>query len=463
MSIDSRTSTYRLLDAATDVELVSGSINDLYHWSDSGQAVYDPNTDEIIVTIPYDVWEAAYSRAYEVGGTPLPLPVYAADQGTPKISIEYGGYVVELSETSGTFRVLDAASEDQIASGSLDYLYQGPPPRLVDPESGEIYLDVAWDEWYLAEEQGWASGGEVGDYTSHTELLTSSDGTSWNSVTVPGTYGSYVPALLPTADGFVALVNSYSEFGDHRSVWTMNDGVWSAEERESSEPWFNEIVRTSGGFAAVGDSGTTSSVWTSADGMNWMSEFAMASESDGFYASLTDLATDDGGTIAVLSQRETWGGYRPLIIEKDGYTLSFDDSSYALRVVDQAGHQALGLGWGAFDRGTNQVTWQDGVTYIELDDASVIAITDEEAYAAMESMLVDEGNFALSVFLQENGAWSEAKVDVAGALQGVRQVYLHDGKVILAGIVYEDGSVAYESGRSPGEGSLVVIVGTPQA
>lgn len=466
ISLEYRTNTYHLFDAVTGDELLSGSMDDLYHrGGDDGQPIYDVSTSEIIVTIPFDVWESAYQRYYNGSGrgSPLPLPIYSEGLLSETISIEYDGFVVLIDEVEGTYRVIEADSEAEITSGGLDYLYQGPPPRLVDPDTGAVLLELTWDEWYAAEEQSWRDVEENGvAYTSRTELLTSVDLEAWESAVVPGSNGSDVSVLLSTGDGFVAVVDTYGDYGERSSLWRMEDGVWSHTDREFSDIWFNEIIDTVAGFVAVGDGGGGSGLWTSSDGADWISEFAIVSQSDGSYVYLSDVAADEAGTIAVLSQRDNWSGYQALIIEKDGYTFTFDDGETVLSVTDAAGEIVLSLGWDAFDgQGADLATWDDGVTYIDLGNGDVVAITDEEAAAAIESRWADQGRVGVGVFLKDGGTWSEAIVEVEGALSVADQVYLFDGKIIIVGNVYSDGVVAFDSEPAVGSNSLVVIVGTP--
>jgi len=466
VSLEYGTNTYHLFDVDTGDEVLSGSMDDLFHrGGDEGQPVYDASTSEIIVTIPFDVWDSAFERYYygSSQGSPLPLPIYSEGPSQEAVSIEYDGFVVLVDDMQGTYRVIEAESGDDITSGAIDYLYQGPPPRLVDPETGAVLLEVTWDEWYLAEEQSWryVEDGDVG-YTSRTELLTTADLETWESVIVPGSDGSNVLVLLPTEDGFVAMVDTYGDYGNRSSVWRMSDGVWSSADREFSDIWLNETIATADGFVAVGDGNGGSGLWTSSDGADWISEFAIVSQSDGSYAYLLDVAADEAGSVAVLSQRENWSDYQALVIEKDGYTLTFDDGETVLAVTDTAGELVLSLGWDVIEAaGTDLATWEDGVTYIDLGNGDVVAITDEEAYAAIQGQWADQGWVGATVFLKERGTWSEATVEIEGGLSGANQVYLFDGKIVIAGNVYPDGVAAFDSELADGSNSFVVVVGAP--
>jgi hypothetical protein len=459
VGLDYRSNTFRVLDTASGDELMSGRFEDLYHWGgEEAQPVYDPETGEVVVSIPRAVWDAAYSAYYDFG-TPLPLPVYSDGPGRDPITIEYGGFVVEVSEEQGSYRVLDADTGAESVSGTLDYLYQGPPPRLIDPDTGDVVLDVSWEEWWAAEEAA-NRYQDSGDYTSTTKLLTSVDGETWSATDLPGNYGSNVSALVPTDDGFVALVDTYSESGDHSSVWTMENSGWSSVQGSSTGIWFNGVVRTSGGFVGVGDGPGGSTLWSSSDAVDWTSVFGLVAQDDGSYAYLSDVASDDSGTIAALVQRQRWFDYEPLVMQKDGYTLAFPDGETALIVTDATGQIVLELGWNAFDNdGAEPVTWENGVTYIALDNGEVLAITDAEANRALQDWSARQGTVGVSVLLGESGTWSEAIVDVDGGLSFANQVYLVGGRIIVAGTDYGDEHMSYENEGGSAGNSVVIIVG----
>lgn len=464
--IDYMHSTYQVLDAASGDELLAGSLDEVFNWDSSeGQAIWNAETGELIVTVPYEVWEAAYNDYYGSGGmSPLPIPVGSSgDEPSGAITIQYGGYTITIDEMAYFYDVVDSATGEEVVSGSLEFLYQGPPPRFVDPDTGETLLEVSWDEWYQAEELGYRESMPVeGEYSSHTELLSSQDGVTWTSVTVPGQYGASVSSLVPTDTGFVALAITYGDLGEYRSVWTFENGEWTSVESDHVDLWLYQIATTSDGFLGVGDGAGGPALWSSPDGVTWDSEFAVVVQSDGSYASFTDVAADEADNVAALVRREVWSDYEPLVIEKDGYVLTFEDGESLLTVTDSSGGAVLSLTWADFESSAagEIVTWEDGTTYIDLGNGDIVAIPDEEAWAAMEERWAYQGELGLSVFLRENGSWSEAIVEVDGGLNGAGQVYLSDGKVIIAGTNWDyTGTELYDEG---GESSFVIIVGTPR-
>jgi hypothetical protein len=329
-------------------------------------------------------------------------------------------------------------------------------------ETGEILLSVTWDEWHRAEEQSYMQfESSYYEYRSRTELLTSVDGETWLSESVPNRNGAHVSNLIATEDGFVAMVNSYGEFGDHRSVWSYAGGAWSSVDTEFSDFWMHQIAITNEGMLGVGEGPGGPALWSSTDGIAWMSEFAVVPQDDGSYVSLSGVAADESGTVGVIARKEKWSEYQPLVIEHDGYTLTFEDGETVLRVTDSSGETVLSLGWEDFeaDGGSDAVTWEDGTTFINLDNGDVIAIADDDAYSAMESRWADQGEMGLSVFVKADGRWGEAIVDVEGGLGGASQLYMVDGKMIIGGTYWGN----FEPYRSdiPVGGSFVILVGTP--
>ncbi|MDJ0664547.1 MAG: hypothetical protein QNJ75_08295 [Acidimicrobiia bacterium] len=466
LELDHRSGTYKLFDAASGDELLSGSLDDIYGSSADGQTIYHPETGELLTTVPWEIWENAFNRFYEGRGvgSPLPLPISSVEpEDPPVISIEHDGYVIVIDEYAYEFWVADAESGEQIASGSMEFVYQSPPPQFVDPDSGEVLLSVTWDEWYRAEEESYRLLGTYHyEYTSRTELLTSTDGVSWQSTEIPARQGAHVSSLVPTESGFIAMVNTYGEFGDQRSVWSLRDGAWTSTEAESADLWLHQVAMAQTGFFAVGDGSGGPALWSSPDGVSWVSEFAIVPQDDGSYVSLSAVAADESGTVGALARREKWNEYEPLVIEKDGYTLRFEEADIALRVVDAAGVDVLVLDWYSFeeDAFSDVATWDDGVTYINLDNGDVIAIPDEEAYAAIETRWEDQGAMGLSVFLKDGATWSEAIVEVEGGMSGGNRLLMIDGRIIIGGSYWQGGEELYRS-EVVETGSFVVIVGTP--
>ena len=465
VTLDYMRATYTLTETASGDVLLSGRLDELFNWGDTGQRIYDPATGEVLTVVPWQVWEEAWNSFYGgYGGSPLPIPIEPVEpQGPPVITIDYDGYLITIDEYDGRYTVADAESGDQIAAGTLDELYQGPAPRFVDPDTGEVLLAVTWDEWHQAEERAWQDVEYVEEdyfHRSRTALASSPDGEVWDIEIVSDGQGGSTSFLAPTDDGFVAMVNSYGEFGDRGTVWTMVDGVWSSAPAERSDLWMYNVVSTGERLVGVGEGSGGPALWSSSDGVNWSSEFAIVPQDDGTHAWLPSVAADDADTVGVLVVKERWSGYRPLEIVQDRYTAVFEDGETVVRVTDNdSGEVVLALTWGDFDSGaaSDVVTYEDGATTMELGNGDVMVIPDEEARTAMTTQYAGANQMGLSVFLDDGSGWVEAVVDVEGVMSSASKLFLADGRIFIGGSYWGE-QVYYEG---PAEGTFVLIVGTP--
>lgn len=466
VTLDYASNSYTLTDTRSGDIVVADSMEALFNWGNDGQNVYDPSTGELLTTVPYEIWEQAWNDFYEPGwgGSPLPIPIdYGEPTERPQIAIEYDGFLIEVDEYGGTYVVSDAETGDEIGAGTLDRLYQGPPPTFIDPETGEVVLTVSWDDWYQAEEQSYADRAyeEAAEYNyrSRTALVTSPDGEAWDSETVADGTGSSTSYLAATNDGFVAMVSAYEEYGgDRGSVWTMSGGTWSATPATRNDLWMHQVVDTDDGLVGVGDGAGGQAVWSSPDGVTWVSEFATVPQDDGSSAWLAAVASGETGIVGALAIRERWSDFNPLVIEQEQYTATFEDGETVLRVTETgSGDTVVAFTWQDFEGGSasGAVSWDGESTSIDLGNGDVMVITDEEAFTATESRYADTGQMGLSVFLNDGAEWTEAVVDVEGAISGASQLLLIDGRIIIGGSYW---GPRYDT---PGENTFVAIVGTP--
>lgn len=465
VTLDYARSTYVLTDGSSGEELMSGRLDDLLNWGGEGQKIWNPDTGKVITTVPWAIWERAWSSYYG-GGSPLPLPIYQPDAvAGPTLTVEYDGYEITVDERDGTFRVAIAETGAEVTSGTLDYLYEGPAPTFSDPETGEVYLSVSWDEWYQAEERSWENiefpEGEY-YYRSKTALVTSADGKNWSIEIVSDGEGGYVSFVVPTEDGFIARLNSYGEFGDRTSLWTLSDGNWSSTDAAGLDLWLNSVVATDEGLVGVGEGGGGPALWSSADGLSWSTEFAIVPQNDGSSAWLSSVAADDTGTVGALVVKERRGDYQPLVIEQDQYTATFEDGESVVRVTETgSGALVLSLSWPDFEEGDagSIVTWEDGVTSIVLGNGAVMAIPDDEARAAMDELYSGSNEMGISVFLSNGSGWTEAVVDAEGGISGASHLFLADGRIFIGGNYWGE-EMLYDEGAPAGD-TFVLLVGMP--
>lgn len=469
VEIDPAAGQYILSDATTGAVLLAGPLTEIYQYhGEEGQVVIDPATGEILTIVPWEVWEQAYSSVYEDGyeGSPLPVPIESGGPYEPPVvTVEHDGFLITIDEGLGTFSVAVAAGGTILVEGPLDELYQGPPPRLIDPATGEVVFSVTWDEWYQAEERSWESY-EYEDPefrpTSRTSILTSPDGETWSEKDFGEGPGGAGVSLTATDDGFIAVETSYEEYGETRTIWTMRDGIWTETPAEQSQLWLYSIIHTGNGFFGIGDGPTGQAVWSSSDAISWSTEFATAPQDDGAHVWLSNVASDGEGLVAVLATQESYTEYQPLAIEQDKYTAVFEDEEVVVEVTENAsGEPVLALTWEDFDRaeGAYELITRDGETTVfQLDNGDVMVITDEEAESAVESRFgAESGAASSSVFLKSGNSWSEVVVDSGGGIGGGSQLFISDGRIIIAGT---DWGAAVYSSEIP-ETSAVVLVGTP--
>jgi hypothetical protein len=465
VTLDYARSTYVLTDSSNGDELMSGRLDDLFNWGGEGQVVWNPDTGEVVTIVPWEIWERAWS-GYPGGGTPLPLPMPGLEPTAgATLTVEHDGYVITVDEREGRFAVADAETGDEVTSGTLDELYQGPAPRFVDPATGEVYLSVSWDEWYQAEERSWDDAGyPEGDhyYRSQTALATSPDGESWSVEYVSDGDGGHVSFVAPTADGFITRVNTYGEFGERASVWTLSNGIWSSTQAGGMDIWLSRVVTTESGLIGVGEGSGGPALWTSADGLAWSTEFAIVPQDDGSHAWMPAVASDDAGTLGALVTKERWGEYQPLVIEQDEYTATFEDGDFLLRITETAsGEVVLSVTWQDIEEDglMEVVSWEDGVTTIDIGNGDVMTISDDAAIAAMDELYSGSNEMGISVFLGDGSGWVEAVVDAEGGISGASQLFIVDGRIFIAGNYWGE-EVSYRE-FGPSEDTFILLVGAP--
>lgn len=466
--MDHGSGQFTLTELGSGEVVLTGSIEDIYNWNEAdGQRIADPATGEELTVVPWDVWEMAYVGAYEggYGGSPLPIPIdYGASYEAPVIAIEHDGYVITIDEGQGTFTVAAAASGDEIAQGTLEDLYQGPPPQLIDPDTGDVILSVSWDEWYQAEERAWETNEshyEEFEWSSRTAVLTSSDGVAWSEKTLTDGSNGSSGFIAATSDGLTVVLTTYNDLGEQRIVWQMRDGVWSSTPSEQGQLWLYNITDTGDGFLAVGDGSTGQAVWSSPDGISWATEFTAAPQDGGGYVWFNDIASDGNGLVGLIASHESAYEYRPLVIEQDRYTAVFEDGEIVVHITENdSGETVLLLTWEDFDvdPDNSSVTHDGEATLFALGNGDTMRISDADASAAMESRYIDEApKVGASVFLKEGSSWSEAVVDPGGGFSGASQLYMSDGRIIIAGSYW--GGYPYDVETD--DDGAVVLIGIP--
>ncbi|MDF1597017.1 MAG: hypothetical protein P1T08_13135 [Acidimicrobiia bacterium] len=468
IEIDHRAAVYRLIDAAGTV-ILTGSTADIWRSEDNGQGFYDPLTGELITVVPWQVWEQGWGSAYEgrESTSPLPVPIEPSQPYVaPSIVIEWDGFVVTLDENEGVFDVIEADSGEVVCSGPIDFIWRGPAPSFVDQSTGEVLFAVTWEEWDQAEMAFWDTRQEVYDsgwYPTRTVVLFSADGFEWEETLLSTSSAGASLTVTATDEEFVLFVNSYGEYGESSSLWTSVDGVdWeAAESSDQGERYLHNTVVTAGGLMGIGDWQGGQGVWSSADGLTWVTEFGVGPQDDGRHVWLNAVADGPLGSVVAGTQEGPFN-YQLLRVSKDGMTAEFE-GDFIVRITDDStGDVVLFLTWNEFESGAlgDRIVYADEETrFFDTDGNLILAITNEEARDAYR---VRDGNSQPVVrqimFIESDGEWYEVEVDGA-AVGAIAGLVVGEEEVLLGGMDW--GETRYwEEDYSVGA-SVVIMIGTP--
>lgn len=470
IEIDHRSGSYTVTDSSgTDV--AAGPVADIWHWQDDGQGIYNPDTGDLITTVPWQVWEQGWNAVYDGGsyGSPLPIPIEPTDPYIPPpFVVEWDGLVITLDEQAGVYEVTDAESGSLVAGGPADYIWRGPPPSFFDSETGELILSVTWEEWDKADSASWEQQEEVyygeGWYHTDTIILFSADGSDWEETTMSSSSAGSSVAVVVTEEGFVLNVTSFGQYGETRSVWTSEDGIeWEiTESADGGGQYLHSTVPTADGYRSIGDGPGGQGVLSSPDGLTWETAFTVGPQDDGRYVWLSTMAHGPLGTV-VAGTKEEIDAFGPLTIAKDGLTAEFE-GEFIVRITDDStGEELLALSWGEFESGGvgDQISYEDGETrFFDRDGNLVMAITDDEA---REGIRVRDEKYQSSrqqvLFIEIDGEWFEVEVDAPG-VDNVNGLVVGDSQVLLGGMDWGD-SYPWESEMRGGPTTVLILIGTP--
>lgn len=440
--------TFEVTDASGTV-LAEGSQEDLYRYGDeNGQAVWDAETGDLIVVIPYEKWEEAYSQAYNIGG-----PIGGGYDAQPaEIVIEHDGWRVTLNEETYEFTVENMDTGEVVTSGSMDYMYRGPNPEIYDA-NGNLVLQVTWSEWDRAMDQHWQLRDEPYAYQNRIYAAFSSDGIDWQVKELSsGNEEFHLDTILSDGDGFIAFGSSYDEYGGGPEIWKSPNGLdWTkAADVPGGMYLWNVKKGPDGRFLSLGDSAYGNAVWGSTDGISWGEVFGTRIPEDRSKAEwFNNVVSGELGTF-VLGSRETYhdyeGGIEPLTLVSNGRTMTFDDFEWPprLKVTDADGTVLVDLVLEEEDR-EQAITYDSATATTSIADANgqiVFTFTDDEFYRGQDARWGQTEPYEMPTptmyYSTDLETWTE--VTMADAMSGayLSQLAVGTDTIVMAGQAHYD-------------------------
>lgn len=469
LELSSNSYTYRVLDAAGNV-LASGSQDALYNFPEEqdGMGVWDPDTNDLIVVIPYEIWEQAFADAYERSGSG-PFGQFAY---TPvDVVIEHDGYRITVNEET-TYTVENIATGEILVTSDADSLWQGPPPQITDAD-GNILMSFTWDEFHQAQEAYWNDRYEPFDYSRESVVYFSSDGVNWESRIVGNEAPeSDIESVSLTERGYMAIGYSYTQYSEERLVLESTNGLdWTVVGGLDQYLW-NLTQGPDRRLLAFGDGPNGQGLFASDGGANWVEVLpGRVPEDENTYEWFNSLASGDLGTV-VVGNRE-YSLYEtehpePLTITQNEYTLTFDDYDWPPRVtvVDNiTGDTVIDVRLSG-DEGLSALPegffYEDGVTIIENNDNVLLAITDEEFEAAQQARwTVNEPAYqpptSTMYFSTDLDAWFEVSLDGVVEEGYINHVAVGPDSVVLTAEIYPEHEIELLEGGFDEAGSTLAV------
>lgn len=304
----------RVLDG-TSGELLFQVSNQVVYGGE-GLAVYDPATGEAVVAFTSEELDAAYAT------------------GKNPVTLSRGDYTVELRDDD-VFVAIDS-STGRVIEGSQADLYR--PPRLIiaNPETGDVVVDMPWEEWEEARSRAYEDF-VYDEPESVTHVYTSGDGLEWTrrDLDLDGEWiGTSVNGLAYSSGRFIAFVDAWNYNNGTLFVLHSSDGLeWEVAEPDIAS--ITGVVAWEGGFAAISYGNRGPRLVTSDDGLAWRVGPALNREVGlhGVWAS--DDAVVAFGTLSP-------GNVEPVVeTTVEGRTLRLDPGLGLITVTDEASAQVL--------------------------------------------------------------------------------------------------------------------------
>lgn len=454
IEIDDNTGTYVVTEENTGVIRSSGPLSDIYRWGETGQILYDPGTGDVLTEVPWDVWSELYP-----GSSPLPIAV-AVDPAAELPSLEYDGLRITIDDANGVFEIVRLES-GEVISGTLEQLYRGRGPRFVDDQTGEVVLQLTWNEWDELMSRSWAERDE--DHVTHeteTVVLFSPDSVTWEKQTLNLAPNTHLESVAAVDGRFVITVVEHFESGSSRTAWVSQDGRSWESASVAGPDGLSQVVAPSGTLAALADWSGRRSVVSSTDGLTWRVELSLDVQSDGREAWLDligagSFGTAVSGTIYPVS-------ITPWLAVTVGSRTARFGPEWAVEIIETAtGEVVLALTWDDIENPTGDppVVYRDEATWFYgADRELILRIPDDDVHAAYESQsqAIDQQISTVVFVRTTGGTWFETTPAPKTEHSSIQHLAVGRDAVVIGQTTWQPGE--FEDADPE---AIQMLVGTP--
>lgn len=380
------------------------------------------------------VWQSPDARQWSES----PLPTDEASLPGTQTSLSAAGGNDEVAVVFGNTgfneqqMILDAIGEDL---GSFGMSYGGPRgPFTVFGPLGIAVFSATADELDLTDEQLSLLFEESGEEGS--TVWSSFDGVSWITSEIEA---NYISSVSTNEDGELVALGS-GHYG--MEAWTSTDGVeWTSQGSVGEVGEVEQITAWNDGFVAIRFLGPSGEILYSEDGEDWETLGVEALLSQELFWSYYPLSAGSAGIAAVAhgydeSMDFGFAGPEPIVLERDGYTLTVDQERGSL-IVAEGDTELLRLFLDSERVPEEVITDLEAktMTFLDPDTGEALATftfdeLEEAEQASFEGM---EGGRDRQVFLfsTDGSGWSVQDLsEVAGEGSSVEGLQVMEDRVV---------------------------------
>lgn len=345
LDVDEAEGTLTVTDIASGAVLFSGH-SSLAYPDASAAIIYEPETFDVILQIPFDVLspflisgnETGTGIPQAVGGVVEPVttlsgfvqPVPSPAPGLEPATLEIDGFTVAIDERA-RYQVTDEAGS-VVAAGSIEDLYN--PPMVLRNEAGDLIIGVPGPQLQRAREQAFSQ--PEGVYRSELFLAYSADGVSFLAADLGGigsTRDTYIQNMVYGPTGFLGIINGPSGSGTIRSSDGLN---WELGEGISGTSYVNFLAGDQGGYLVISGDAEPRLLF-SADGLEWEETDLSQEQGQGYFM---QVSVGPLGA-AVTGQRSVSSGLLPTGLSRDDRRLIIDPNQGTITLFDELTGEVL--------------------------------------------------------------------------------------------------------------------------